>query len=189
MNAGRLSGKPVAPLSGSLLARKGSANASGFVKAPDVVPPSPAPVSFRPAGRRDREPGYSPISVSHDARERPRILIVENDFLNMKLMTDLFETHGYGTLQAEDGHEAIVLARAEWPDLIVMDIQLPRFSGLDAIRQLKSVGDLRDIPVIAVSAMARSAADGTIRGAGFDEFLAKPFTVRNMLLTVSRFLH
>ncbi len=120
---------------------------------------------------------------------RPRILIVEDDFLNMKLMTELFEEHGYGTLQAENGHEAIIMARAKLPDLIVMDIQLPRLSGLDAIRQLKSDGDLMDIPVIAVSAMARSAADGMIRGAGFDEFLAKPFTVGSMLLTVSRFLH
>ena len=78
---------------------------------------------------------------------RPRILIVEDDFLNMKLMTDLFEEHGYGTLQADNGHEAIIMARAEGPDLIVMDIQLPRLSGLDAIRQLKSDGDLMDIPV------------------------------------------
>ena len=81
------------------------------------------------------------------------------------------------------------MARAEWPDLIVMDIQLPKLSGLDAVRQLKSDGDLMDIPVIAVSAMARSEAEGMIRGAGFDEFLSKPFDVGSMLLTVSRFLH
>lgn len=189
MNAGRLSGKPDAPLSGSLLARKGSANAAGFANAPDAVPLPPAPASLRPAGRREPEIGNGPTSVPREARVRPRILIVEDDFLNMKLMTELFEEHGYGTLQAENGHEAIIMARAKWPDLIVMDIQLPRLSGLDAIRQLKSDGDLMDIPVIAVSAMARSASEGMIRGAGFDEFLAKPFTVRTMLLTVSRFLH
>jgi two-component system cell cycle response regulator DivK len=184
-----MSGQPVAPLSGSLLARKGSANASGFATAPDAVPPVPAPASLGPAGRREPETGNSPIPVPQDTRVRHKILIVEDDFLNMKLMTELFEGHGYGTLQADNGHAAITMARAKLPDLIVMDIQLPELSGLDAIRQLKSDGDLMDIPVIAVSAMARSAADGMIRGAGFDEFLAKPFTVRAMLLTVSRFLH
>ena len=172
MNTDRLNGKPVASLSGSLLARKGSANASGFADAPDAMLPVPAPAALR-----------------NDVRARPRILIVEDDLLNMKLMTDLFEAHGYGTLQAENGQEAIIMARAKWPDLIVMDIQLPRLSGLDVIKQLKSDGDLMDIPVIAVSAMAQSEAEGMIRGAGFDEFLSKPFTVRSMLLTVSRFLH
>ena len=103
-------------------------------------------------------------------------------------MTDLLQAHGYDALQAENGHEAIVMAGATRPDLIVMDIQLPRLSGLAAVKRLKSDGALRDIPVIAVSAMTRSDAAGTFRSAGFDEFLAKPFTLESMLLTVSRFL-
>ncbi len=172
MNTDRLNGKPVASLSGSLLARKGTANASGFANAPDAVPPAPVPATPR-----------------HDVRTRPRILIVEDDHLNRMLMTELFEGHGYGTLQAENGEEAIIMARSKSPDLIVMDIQLPKLSGLDAIRQLKSDSDLTDIPVIAVSAMLRTEAEGMIRSAGFDEFLAKPFTVQSMLLMVSRFLH
>jgi two-component system cell cycle response regulator DivK len=131
----------------------------------------------------------APTALHRDARARPKILIVEDDFLNRRLMTDLFEEHGYGTLQAENGHEAIMMARANGPDLIVMDIQLPKLSGLDAVKQLKSDDDLRGIPVIGMSAMARSEADGMIRGAGFDEFLSKPFTVGSMLRTVSRFLH
>lgn len=181
MNTGRGSGKAVAPLSGSLLARKGTANASGFATVPGA--------SLRQGGRHEPETGSRRISAPHNARARARILIVEDDFLNMKLMTDLFEEHGYSTLQAENGHEAVIMARTELPDLIVMDIQLPRLSGLDVVRQLKSDGDLRDIPVIAVSAMMRSEVEGMIRGAGFDEFLPKPFTVQSMLLTVSRFLH
>jgi len=163
---------PVAPLSGSLLARKGAADASGFANAPDGAPPVPATAALH-----------------NDARARPRILIVEDDPLNMELMTDLFEEHGYRTLQAENGQAAIIMARAKRPDLIVMDIQLPGLSGLDVIRRLKSDGDLMDIPVIAVSAMARAEAGAMIRGAGFDEFLSKPFSVASILLTVSRFLH
>ena len=81
------------------------------------------------------------------------------------------------------------MARTEGPDLIVMDIQLPKLSGLDAIRQLKCDGDLRDIPVIAVSAMGQSLPAEVVRGAGFDDFLTKPFTLDGMLLTVSRLLH
>lgn len=162
MNAGRLNDLPDAPLSGSLLARKGTANATGFAPAPDVAPQEAA---------------------------RPRILIVEDDFLNRRLMTELFEGYGYGTLQAENGHEAIMVARASGPDLIVMDIQLPGLSGVDVVKQLKSDGDLMDVPVIGVSAMTRSKADELIRSAGFDEFISKPFDVGNMLLTVSRFLH
>ncbi len=185
----RLSGNPVAPLSGSLLARKGTANASGFANAPNAVPPLPTDAFLRPAGRHQSEIGDRHIPAPQDARAGPRILIVEDDFLNMKLMIDLFEEHGYGTFQAVNGQEAINLARAKRPDLIVMDIQLPGLSGLDVIRQLKSDGEIMDIPVIAVSAMARAGAEVKIRSAGFDEFLSKPFTVRSMLLTVSRFLH
>ncbi len=185
----RLSGKPDAALSESLLARKGTANASGFINAPDAVPPLPAHASLRHAGSHGSATGNRHTSAPHDARARPRILIVEDDFLNMKLMIDLFEEHGYGTFQAVNGQEAINLAQAKRPDLIVMDIQLPGLSGLEVIRQLKSDVDLMDIPLIAVSAMARAEEEVMIRSAGFDEFLSKPFTVRSMLLTVSRFLH
>ena len=189
MNTDRLSGNPVAPLSGSLLARKGTANASGFANAPAAVPPLPTDASLRPAGRRESEIGYRHIPAPHDARAVRKILIVEDDFLNMKLMIDLFEEHCYCTFQAVNGQEAINLAQAKRPDLIVMDIQLPGLSGLEVIRQLKSDVDLMDIPLIAVSAMARAEEEVMIRSAGFDEFLSKPFTVRSMLLTVSRFLH
>lgn len=168
MTTGRLNGKPVAPLSASLLARKGSADASGFANAPDAVSPAPAP---------------------QDAPAHPRILIVEDDLLNMELMTVVLEEQGYGTLQAANGEEAINMARAKWPDLIVMDINLPGLSGLDVIRQLKSDADLMDIPVIAVSAQARAEAEAMIRDAGFDEFLPKPFSVQSILHTVAGYLH
>ena len=189
MNDDHLSDKPVAPLSGSLLARKGSANASGFAVPPVAVPPAPALTTVVPADHGAAQPCNSAIAPSRDGPAHANILIVEDDFLNRQLMTDLLEAHGYATLQTDNGYDAILMARAEEPDLIVMDIQLPKLSGLDAIRQLKSDGDLRDIPVIAVSAMGRSAAEGMIAGAGFDEFLAKPFTISSVLHTVSRFLH
>jgi len=169
LNGDGLSGKPFAPLSASLLARKGAATAAGFAGAPGVAPPPAAPRAAPPARRK--------------------ILVVEDDLLNRTLMTDLFEAHGYDTLQAEDGEAALDVARASGPDLIVLDIQLPKLSGVDVVERLKSDSDLMNIPVIAVSAMLRSHAETMIGNAGFDGFLAKPFSVQSMLLAVSRLLH
>ncbi len=181
--------RTVASLSGSLLARKGTANASGFANAPDAVPPLPADVSLRHAESHESEIGHRQFPAHDDAQTQRRILLVEDNPLNMKMMTDLFEVHGYRALHAANGYEAMTMARAERPDLIVMDINLPGLSGLDVISRLKRDGDLKAIPVIAVSALARAEEEVMIRSAGFDEFLSKPFSVRRILLTVARFLH
>src|SRR2546423_13526908 len=82
------------------------------------------------------------------------VLIVEDNELNMKLFNDLLEAHGYATLQTRDGMEALKIAREHRPDLIVMDIQLPEVSGLDVTKWLKEDDNLREIPVIAVTAFA-----------------------------------
>jgi CheY-like chemotaxis protein len=87
-----------------------------------------------------------------------------------------------------NGQEALIIARAGQPDLIVMDIKLPGLSGLDVIRRLKSDGDLMDIPVIAVTALTRVEDQMMIRGVGFDEVLSKPFSVQSILVTVASFL-
>ena len=83
-----------------------------------------------------------------------KVLIVEDNDLNMKLFNDLLEAHGYITLQTRDGVEALKLARQHRPDLILMDIQLPEISGLEVTKWLKEDDDLRVIPVIAVTAFA-----------------------------------
>ncbi len=159
-----MSNPRAASLTGSLLARKGAADA-GFTDAPE-------------AG----------AETGAEAPTQPKILIVEDNFLNMKLMLDLFDGHGYRTVRAVNGREAILMARAERPDLIVMDIKLPGLSGLEVIRRLKGDVDLRDIPVIAVTALARLEDEQMIRDAGFDEFLSKPFSVQSVLVTVARLL-
>lgn len=177
---GASSDKTAAALSGSLLARKGAADASGFVNVPGIKGDD--------GESHEPEIGGRHIPSPRDARAHPRILIVEDDLLNMALMTELFEEHGYATLQAVNGQEAITMARAKRPDLIVMDIMLTGLSGLEVIARLKGDADLMDIPVIAVSALGRTE-EVMIRSAGFDEFLSKPFSVASILLTVSRFLH
>jgi len=83
-----------------------------------------------------------------------RILIVEDNDLNMKLFHDLLEAQGYATLQTRDGMEALKRARQHHPDLILMDIQLPEVSGLEVTRWIKADDDLMTIPIIAVTAFA-----------------------------------
>jgi len=117
-----------------------------------------------------------------------KVLIVEDNDLNMKLFNDLLEAHGYHTLQTSDGVEALKLAREHRPDLILMDIQLPEISGLEVTKWLKEDDDLRAIPVIAVTAFAMKGDEEKIRGGGCEAYIAKPISVASFLRTVERFL-
>jgi two-component system cell cycle response regulator DivK len=116
------------------------------------------------------------------------VLIVEDNELNMKLFNDLLQANGYRTLQTKDGREAVDIARANRPDLILMDIQLPEISGLEITRILKDDPDLRSIPVIAVTAFAMKGDEEKIREGGCEGYIAKPISVANFLQTVARFL-
>jgi len=117
-----------------------------------------------------------------------KVLIVEDNDLNMKLFNDLLEAHGYDTLQTRDGIEALRLAREHRPDLILMDIQLPEISGLEVTKWLKEDDNLRSIPVIAVTAFAMKGDEEKIRGGGCEAYIAKPISVASFLRTVERFL-
>jgi two-component system cell cycle response regulator DivK len=123
-----------------------------------------------------------------DPRTRKRVLIVEDNDLNMKLFNDLLVAHGYGTLQTKDGTEALALARQYRPDLILMDIQLPEVSGLQVTQWIKSDDVLRSIPVIAVTAFAMKGDEEKIRDGGCEAYIAKPISVSSFLKTVERFL-
>lgn len=116
-----------------------------------------------------------------------RVLIVEDNDLNMKLFHDLLEAHGYEILQTKDGMEALQLARQHHPDLILMDIQLPEVSGLEVTKWIKEDDDLRGIPVIAVTAFAMKGDEEKIREGGCEAYIAKPISVTNFLETVARF--
>ncbi|MBF0095226.1 MAG: response regulator [Alphaproteobacteria bacterium] len=116
------------------------------------------------------------------------ILIVEDNELNMKLFNDLLMAHGYRTLQTKDGREALKMAREHRPDLILMDIQLPEISGLEVTKMLKEDADMKDIPVIAVTAFAMKGDEEKIREGGCEGYIAKPISVANFLQTVAKFL-
>ena len=119
---------------------------------------------------------------------RKKVLIVEDNDLNMKLFNDLLVAHGYGTLQTKDGVEALALARQHRPDLILMDIQLPEVSGLQVTQWIKGDDDLRTIPIIAVTAFAMKGDEEKMRNGGCEAYIAKPISVMSFLQTVERFL-
>ena len=126
--------------------------------------------------------------VDADRPVQKKVLIVEDNDLNMKLFNDLLVAHGYGTLQTKDGVEALALAREHRPDLILMDIQLPEVSGLQVTQWIKGDADLRMIPIIAVTAFAMKGDEEKIREGGCEAYIAKPISVANFLETVERFL-
>ena len=116
------------------------------------------------------------------------VLIVEDNELNMKLFNDLLEAHGYATLKTSHGIEAMELARAHKPDLILMDIQLPEVSGLEVTRWLKADEEQKSIPVIAITAFAMKGDEERIREGGCEAYMSKPISVSKFIATVKTYL-
>ena len=117
-----------------------------------------------------------------------KILIVEDNELNMKLFSDLLDAHGYETQQTREGLKAIALARKFKPDLILMDIQLPEVSGLEVTKWIKDDAGLADIPIVAVTAFAMKGDEKRIRDGGCAAYISKPITVSSFLATGRRFV-
>lgn len=108
------------------------------------------------------------------------ILIVEDNERNLKLLRDLLGAYGYRSLEARSAEEALVLARAERPQLVLMDIQLPGMDGLAALRELRAEPETTSTPVIAVTAYAMNEDRDRLLSAGFDGYLEKPINVREL---------
>jgi two-component system, cell cycle response regulator DivK len=128
------------------------------------------------------------VNCRLDGQRVKKVLIVEDNVLNMKLFNDVLEAQGYQTLQTDDGVEALKIARDHRPDLILMDIQLPHVSGLEVIRWLKEDDELRSIPIIAITAFAMKGDEQKIRSSGCEAYIAKPISVGIFLRTVAEFL-
>ena len=116
-----------------------------------------------------------------------KVLIVEDNELNLKLFRDLLDAHGYETIQTRNGLDALSLAREHLPDLILMDIQLPEVSGLEVTKWLKNDAALRDIPVIAVTAFAMKGDEERIRSGGCEAYISKPISVSHFLDAVRQY--
>jgi two-component system cell cycle response regulator DivK len=112
-----------------------------------------------------------------------KVLIIEDNAANMTLATFLLQSAGYSVLSAMDAEAGLTLARNEQPDLILMDIQLPRMDGFQATLLLKRDEATRAIPVIALTAM--KGDEERIRAAGFDGYIAKPMLYHEFLATIA----
>ena len=117
-----------------------------------------------------------------------RVLVVEDNELNLKLFCDLLRAHEHLAEPVRDGREAVARAREFGPDLVVMDIQLPHITGHDIIRELKADEALKRVPVMAVTAYAGREDEERIRAAGADAYVSKPISLMRFMDEVSSLL-
>ena len=113
-----------------------------------------------------------------------KVLVVEDNGLNLKLFCDLLRAHDYEAAPVSDGREALATARAFGPDLVIMDIQLPHVSGLELIEQLKADEALKAIPIMAVTAYAAKGDEERIRAAGAEGYVSKPISLGRFIEAV-----
>jgi two-component system, cell cycle response regulator DivK len=116
-----------------------------------------------------------------------QILIVEDNEKNMKLFRDVLNATGYRTVEATTGGEAVRLAAAHAPDLVLMDIQLPDLDGSEALGRLRADERTASIPVLALTAQAMYGDRERFLAAGFDGYISKPVNVVELLRTVRRY--
>ena len=109
-----------------------------------------------------------------------RILVVEDQEDNRQILRDLLGSAGYQMTEAWDGEAGVSAAKAQRPDLILMDIQLPLMDGYEATRRIKADPELKSIPVIAVTSYALSGDDDKAHAAGCDGYVTKPYSPRGM---------
>jgi two-component system cell cycle response regulator DivK len=117
-----------------------------------------------------------------------KILIVEDNELNLKLFCDLLRAHGFEVEPVRDGREALDRARAFEPELVIMDIQMPHVSGLELIEQMKAEEAFEKVPVLAVTAYAAKGDEERIRDAGAEGYVSKPISVMRFVEAVRALL-
>jgi two-component system cell cycle response regulator DivK len=117
-----------------------------------------------------------------------RILVVEDNPLNLKLVRDVLQVAGYDVIEAHTGEEGLHLAREDPPDLVLMDLQLPGIDGTETLRRLRQDGLGRDVLVVAVTAFAMAEDRERAALAGFDGYIEKPISVRALPGQIEGFL-
>jgi two-component system, cell cycle response regulator DivK len=117
-----------------------------------------------------------------------RVLVVEDNERNLKLVRDVLQYAGYEILEASTGEEGVELAQSRSPDVILMDLQLPDIDGLEALRRIRKCPVTADVPVVAVTAFAMQDDRARVFDAGFDGYLEKPLSVRELPAQVQQFL-
>ncbi len=116
------------------------------------------------------------------------ILIVDDQPINVKLLHVVLRKNGYTTLEAIDGKQGVEMARAQRPDLILMDKNMPVMDGLEATRILKGDNTTKDIPIICISSSAMKGDRKIILESGFDEYISKPVDIYKILEIVAQYI-
>ena len=116
------------------------------------------------------------------------ILYIEDNEVNRRLVRDLLKRTSYRLLEAPDGETGMAIARQEQPDLILMDVQLPRVSGIEATRVLRGEPGTAKTPIIAVTSFALAGDEQKAKDAGATAYLAKPYSPRALLEMIRRLL-
>lgn len=116
------------------------------------------------------------------------VLVIEDNLINMELVTDLLEMGGYRVLQAENGRKGIEIARSESPDLILMDIGLPDMDGLEATRILKQDTLTVAIPIVVLTAHAMAGVEAQVFAAGCRGFMTKPINTREFQRRIASYV-
>lgn len=117
-----------------------------------------------------------------------RILIVEDNVMNRKMIGDILKYHGYEVLEAENGLEGVMTAKEHLPDLILLDIQMPGMNGFTALNVLKEAPETKNIKVIAMTSFAMTGDREKILDAGFDDYIPKPINTRELPKLIGRML-
>lgn len=119
---------------------------------------------------------------------KKRILIAEDDPLNMQLVREILKIHGYEVVEALNGREAVELAKSTKPDLILMDMMMPEMNGFEATRALRTDDSMRKVPIISLTASAMKGDIDDILAAGCDAYMSKPFKIPELLQLLDKYL-
>jgi CheY-like chemotaxis protein len=136
--------------------------------------------------KREAEPRRSPITGYHGGRRT--VLVVDDVAANRMLLVDVLTARGFHTAEADNGESALQQAKALRPDLILMDSVMPVMDGLEATRRLRQLDDLKDVPVIAISASASAVDEQASLAGGANAFLAKPIQLDKLLRAIGTLL-
>ncbi len=118
----------------------------------------------------------------------PKIMIVEDNAMNMRLFSDLLRSKNYTVIECPEGLKALQIAQEQKPDLILMDIQMPEISGLEITRQIRQSPPIADTKIIAVSAFAMEGDGQKMIAAGCDDYISKPISIIPFFDTVAKYV-
>jgi CheY-like chemotaxis protein len=133
------------------------------------------------------EPDHSPVNALSLNRS-PLVLLAEDNLANVVTISSYLEAKGYRLLFADNGQEAVALAIANHPDVILMDVQMPNVDGLEAMRQIRQQESLRHIPIIALTALAMKSDRDLCLAAGANHYLSKPVKLKQLDILIKNIL-